>query len=86
MHALPATPFAAAIATARQVPATDPAATQAKADIERWGQTIWEIAQSRAQQNAWEDAIAAAKLVPPELPQLQTQAQQKIAQWGRMRN
>jgi hypothetical protein len=86
MHGLPASPFAAAIAAARQVPATDPNAAQAKADIERWGQTIWEIAQSRAQKNAWEEAIAAAKLVPQELPQLHAQAQQDIAKWGRLKN
>jgi Caspase domain len=86
MHGLPASPFAAAIATARQVPATDPNAAQAKADIERWGQTIWEIAQSRAQKNAWEEAIAAAKLVPQELPQLHAQAQQDIAKWRRLKN
>jgi hypothetical protein len=86
MHSLPASLFAAAIAAARQVPATDPNAAQAKADIERWGQTIWEIAQSRAQKNAWEEAIAAAKLVPQELPQLHAQAQQDIAKWGRLKN
>lgn len=83
MLSVSASPFAAAIATARKIPANDPLYPKAKADIELWGQVIWEIAQSRAQQKQFDSAIAAAKLVPSESPQLYTQARQGIETWKR---
>lgn len=83
MQSVSAVPFAAAIATARKIPTNDPLYPKAKADIELWGQVIWEIAQSRAQQKEFDSAIAAAKLVPSESPQLYTQARQGIETWKR---
>ncbi|HIK31929.1 MAG TPA: caspase family protein [Oscillatoriales cyanobacterium M59_W2019_021] len=81
IQSVPASPFAAAIATARKIPANDPLYPKAKANIELWGRAIWEIAQSRAQHGQFDSAIAAVKLVPAESPQLYTQARQAIATW-----
>lgn len=83
MQSVSASQFAAAIATARKIPAGDPLYAKAKADIDLWGQVIWGIAQSRAQQEQFDSAIAAAKLVPSESPQLYTQARQGIETWTR---
>jgi Caspase domain len=83
MQSVSASQFAAAIATARKIPTHDPLYAKAKADIELWGQVIWEIAQSRAQQKQFDSAIAAAKLVPSESPPLYTQARQGIETWQR---
>ncbi|MGB3238916.1 MAG: caspase family protein [Geitlerinemataceae cyanobacterium] len=83
MQSVSASQFAAAIATARKIPAGDPLYAKAKADIDLWGQVIWEIAKARAQQEQFDSAIAAAKLVPSESPQLYTQARQGIETWTR---
>lgn len=83
MQSVSASQFAAAISTARKIPINDPLYANAKADIARWGQVIWEIAQSRAQQELFDSAISAAKLVPTENPQLYAQAQQGIETWKR---
>jgi hypothetical protein len=81
MQSVSASQFSAAIATARKIPVNDPLYAKAKADIDRWGQVIWEIAQSRAQQEQFDSAISAAKLVPAESAQLYAQAQQGIETW-----
>ncbi|MGL5081488.1 MAG: caspase family protein [Microcoleaceae cyanobacterium] len=70
-----------AIAAASKVQKTDPLYPVAQQDIERWSQTIFDIAQGRALANNLPDAIAAAKLVPPENQAIYEQAQLQIQKW-----
>jgi len=81
MQKLQASYLAYAIAQARRIPSSDPGYATAQAKIQRWGETIWEIAQSRAQQGNWQYAIAAAQLVPRETANLHQQAQTAAQTW-----
>ena len=68
--------FNDAIEQARQVPPEDPFYEQAQADIARWGQVILDLAEGRAASGDINGAIAAARLVPTDQPQVATAAAQ----------
>ena len=70
-----------AIAGAREVKNSDPLYKQAQQNIERWSQVILDIAMDRAQKGNLADAIAAAKMVPPDQTEVLARAQEKIAVW-----
>ena len=81
LHSVQASPLSAAIIKARTLKANDPGYASRMQTIERWGLTIFEIAQSRADHGQWTLAIAAARLVPPELGAVKTRAYHSIKQW-----
>lgn len=68
--------FVRAIAELRTIPPDSPSFNSAKEQISLWSQIILGIAQGRAQVGNWQDAIAAAQLVPSDQPQLYKQAQE----------
>jgi uncharacterized caspase-like protein len=73
--------FNDAIEQARQVPPEDPYYEQAQADIQRWGGVILDLAEGRAASGNIVGAIAAARLVPDDQPELTTLAAQRIQNW-----
>lgn len=73
--------FNDAIEQARQVPPEDPYYEQAQEDIRRWGRVILDLAEGRAASGDIGGAIAAARLVPEDQPELVTLAQQRIQSW-----
>ncbi|RZM79287.1 caspase family protein [Leptolyngbya iicbica] len=73
--------FNDAIEQARQVPPEDPYYEQAQADIKRWGRVILDLAEGRAASGNIVGAIAAARLVPEDQPELTTLAAQRIQSW-----
>ncbi len=70
-----------AIAKASEIPPNDPLFIEAQQDIERWSWTILDIADGRAQQEDYNGAIAAAKLVPDFVTVTSQEAEAAIAQW-----
>ena len=81
MYSLQASPLSAAILQARRLTPQDAGYSSRKQNIERWGTTIFEIAQSRADRGQWMLAIAAARLVPPELNDLRQRTDRSIQWW-----
>lgn len=73
--------FNDAIEQARQVPPEDPYYEQAQADIQRWGGVILDLAEGRSASGDINGAIAAARLVPEDQPELTTLAAQRIQGW-----
>jgi hypothetical protein len=80
-----ASSFSNAIAKARQIPKSDPAYPQAQQEIERWSQTILDIAKGRSQADDFQGGIAAAMLVPDANEKIYQQAQLQIQQWDQQR-
>ncbi|MGB3534565.1 MAG: caspase family protein [Microcoleaceae cyanobacterium] len=80
-----ASSFSNAIARIRQIPQSDPAYPQAAQEIERWSQTILDIAEGRSQAGDFQGAMAAAMLVPDASEKMYQQAQLKIQQWDGQR-
>ncbi len=80
-----ASSFSNAITEARQIPQDNPAYPQAQQEIERWSQTILDIAEGRSQANDFQGAIAAAMLVPDANSTLYEQAQLQIQKWDQQR-
>jgi len=76
-----ASDFIRAIAELRKIPQTSPIYPEAQTRITFWSQTILEIAQGRAEVGNWQDAIAAANLVPRDQPSIYSTAQQGIRDW-----
>ncbi|MEB3280137.1 MAG: peptidase C14 [Lyngbya sp.] len=76
-----ASSFSNAIAVASQIPQRDPLYPNAQENIERWSQTILDIAEGRAEAGNFSDAIAAAKLIPQTNRQIYQQAQVDLKQW-----
>lgn len=76
-----ASAFVEAIAVLRQVPPQSPDYAQAQSQIRRWSEIIWEIAQGRAEAGNWQDAVAAAQLVPKDQGALYQQAQETLRRW-----
>lgn len=70
-----------AIAKATTIPKNDPLYETAQTSIARWSGTILDIAQSRALNGNYTEAIAAAQLVPERTSDIYEQAQQLIAEW-----
>lgn len=69
-----------AISIARNVPEGSKSHPQAQKLMQSWGNNIFEMAQRRANQKQWGLAIAAAELVPPDMPAYGA-AQSAIADW-----
>ncbi|MEC4985896.1 MAG: hypothetical protein SAJ37_19585 [Oscillatoria sp. PMC 1068.18] len=76
--------FSRAINEVRQIKPDAPLYNEAQAAIARWSQVILDIAQGRAEQDNYAGAIAAAKLVPNDVPQIKNAANQAIAKWSEM--
>jgi hypothetical protein len=76
-----ASDFSQAITQARQVRPGQPLYDQAQQSIATWSQVILDLAEGRAGQGNLNSAIAAARLVPPDRPEVYSAAQQAIAQW-----
>ncbi|MGB3511721.1 MAG: peptidase C14 [Microcoleaceae cyanobacterium] len=76
-----ASSFSKAIMEASQVPKSDPLYPEAQAQIERWSLTILDIATGRAVKENYDEAIAAAKLVPASVGPIYQEAQLAIATW-----
>ncbi|ERT06284.1 caspase domain protein [Lyngbya aestuarii BL J] len=76
-----ASSFSNAIAMASQIPQQDPLYPTAQENIERWSQTILDIAEGRAKAENFSDALAAAKLIPQSSRPIYEQAQQRIQKW-----
>ncbi|MBD1842340.1 caspase family protein [Cyanobacteria bacterium FACHB-63] len=74
-----------AIDRVREIPPSDPLYAQAQQDIDRWSRNILDIARQRAAQKQFQQAIAAAQLVPKDRPQVYAEAQKAIQQWKRIR-
>lgn len=70
-----------AIAKASEIPPNDPLFIEAQQDIERWSWTILDIADGRVQQEDYNGAIAAARLVPDFVTVTSQEAEVAIAQW-----
>jgi len=73
--------FNDAIEEARQVSVGDELYDQAQADIARWSRVILDLAQGRAANGDFDDAIAAANLVPADQADIHAQAQTEIQKW-----
>lgn len=73
--------FNQAIAQASQIKRGEPLYEQAQQDIERWSRVILDLAQGRAKQGQFAEAVTTARLVPKNNAQVYGQAQTAIAQW-----
>lgn len=73
--------FSDAIERARQVPVGDPYYDQAQTDINRWSQVILDLAEGRAATGNFDQAIAAAQLVPDDRAEIYQTAQERIQHW-----
>jgi uncharacterized caspase-like protein len=69
-----------AIDTARKIPPSDPKYPEAQENIKIWSRMILNLAQSRAKQKLYENAISAAQLVPKNQI-VYSKAQTSIKQW-----
>ncbi|MBW4495387.1 MAG: caspase family protein [Oscillatoria princeps RMCB-10] len=75
-----ASSYSKAIAKAQDISSGQPHYEQARALINQWGDSIWQIAQLRARAGMVPAAIAAAKLVPADTPAYPA-AQKALKQW-----
>lgn len=73
--------FNQAIVQTRQVQPGDPLYEQAQQDRRRWSEVILDLAEGRANQGNYGEAIAAAQLVPNDDLSVYTKAQQSVNQW-----
>lgn len=73
--------FSQAIVQARNVQPGDPLYEQAQQDILRWSQVILDLAEGRAEQGNFGEAIATAQLVSNDHPAVYAKAQQRLEQW-----
>jgi hypothetical protein len=73
--------FNQAIVEARNIKPEDPLYPQAQQDIMRWSQVILDLAEGRAEQGNFAEAIATAQLVPNDNPAVYAKAQQRLEQW-----
>lgn len=76
-----ASSFNEAIAAARSVKTGTPLYNEARTQINRWSRVILDIAEARAIKGDLAGAIAAARLVPPDVPQVYGIAQNSINKW-----
>ncbi|NJO39256.1 MAG: hypothetical protein HC769_00410 [Cyanobacteria bacterium CRU_2_1] len=87
-----ASDFVEAITVVRQIRADEPQYPEAQVYIDRWSRVILDMAQGRADRRNGEstpvaaanynDAIAAARLIPDDRPEVYNQAQQAIDHWS----
>lgn len=76
-----ASSFNRAINEVRKIPLSSPVYPQAQEKITRWSQVILDIAQGRAKEGNFHDAIAAARLVPNHQEQVYTLAVEAVKEW-----
>lgn len=76
-----ASDFSQAIAQAQRIRPGQPLYQQAQQSIATWSQVILDLAEGRAAQGNLNSAIAAARLVPRDRPEVHSAAQQAIARW-----
>ena len=79
-----ASPLNRAIRQAREIEAGSPFYAEAQEDIDRWSETILDIAKGRASEHDFAGAIAAAELVPRDNSATKSTAQQAteaVAGW-----
>ena len=76
-----ASDFHRAIVQASRIQPGQPLYEETQQYIQRWGRVILDLAQARAGTGSYEDAIAAAQLIPQNQPELYSVAEQLIAQW-----
>lgn len=76
-----ASQFSQAIREAQKIKPGQPLYAEAQADIARWSQVILDLAEGRAKQGQFEPAIATARLVPPNNPNVYNRAQALIQKW-----
>jgi hypothetical protein len=76
-----ASDFSQAIAQAQRIRPGQPLYQQAQQSIATWSQVILDLAEGRAAQGNLNSAIAAARLVPRDRPEVYSAAQQAIARW-----
>ncbi len=69
------------ISRARKIPQGDPAYAGAQENINRWAAVLLEIAIGRAKQGKYQQAIAAAKQVPPERGEISDRARELTSVW-----
>jgi Caspase domain len=88
-----ASDFVEGIKKVRQIKAGQPFYQEAQQDIDRWSRVILDMAQGRAGRNSGElsvrakaenfnGAIASARLIPADRPELYNQAQQAVGKWS----
>ncbi|MFW6357864.1 MAG: hypothetical protein ACOC0N_01410, partial [Chroococcales cyanobacterium] len=82
LQAAQASGFNRAIQEAGKIPAGSPLYEEAKLDIRRWSQVILDIAVGRANEGNYSGAIAAAKLVPEDVPPVYEKAQELLEGWS----
>ena len=75
-----ASQFSDAIAAARQIQPGQPFYDEAQQDVDRWSQTIFDMAVGRAQRGDYRGAMAAVQLVPSDRA-LGTDAQKALDYW-----
>lgn len=76
-----ASSFNRAIQEVGKIPLSSPVYQEAQEKMARWSEMILDIAQGRAKQGNFQDAIAAAKLVPPQQKQVYNAALKAIETW-----
>lgn len=76
-----ASSFSQAIAAARAIKPGDPLHREAQTQINRWSRVILDIAEARAVRGDFVGAIAAARLVPTDVPEVYRLAQTAIKTW-----
>lgn len=79
-----ASQFSKAIVQAQTIKPGEPLYQEAQADIARWSLVILDLAQGRAQQGNFKEAIAAAKLVPKDNAPAYQKSQQAISNWQKL--
>jgi len=73
--------FRQAITQIRNIQPGDPLYQQSRQEITRWSGVILDLAEGRANQGNFPEAIASAQMVPQDDPSVYAKAQQKIEQW-----
>ncbi|MGF1538803.1 MAG: caspase domain-containing protein [Elainellaceae cyanobacterium] len=76
-----ASDFARAITIAERIQPGQPLYDEAQSYIQRWGNTVIDLAEARAQAGNYVDAIGAARLIPPSVAEVYPRAQARIQQW-----
>lgn len=76
-----ASDFARAITIAERIQPGQPLYTEAQDYVQRWGNTVVDLAEARAQSGNYVDAIGAANLIPPSVTAVYPRAQERVRQW-----
>lgn len=77
--------YSQAIVIAQKIPSKDPQYNQAKKEIDGWSQKILDIANARAKQGNYTEAVSAAQLVPTNV-NVSGKAKDAIQDWKEQAN